>query len=116
MKAAVFHGKGDIRVDANYPMPSVGDNQVLLRVKACGVCGTDVHIHAGAQGATECNPPVILGHEFAGEVVEVGAAVTRIKVGDHITVNPNISCESCEACRRGDVHFCDTMTEKGYQC
>lgn len=113
MKAAVFHGKGDIRVDANYPMPRVGEHQVLLRVKACGVCGTDVHIHAGAQGATECNPPVILGHEFAGEVVEVGSAVTRIKVGDHITVNPNISCESCEACRRGDVHFCDTMTATG---
>lgn len=113
MKAAVFHGKGDIRVDANYPMPKVEADKVLLRVKACGVCGTDVHIHAGAQGATDCNPPVILGHEFAGEVVEVGANVTRIKVGDHITVNPNIACESCDACRRGDVHFCDTMTATG---
>jgi len=87
MKAAVFHGKGDIRVDSNYPIPRVGDHQVLLRVKACGVCGTDVHIHAGAQGATDCNPPVILGHEFAGEVVEAGSCVTRIKPGDHITVN-----------------------------
>ena len=113
MKAAVFHGKGDIRVDANYPMPKVGDNQVLLRVKACGVCGTDVHIHAGAQGATDCEPPVILGHEFAGEVVEIGSKVTRIKVGDHVTVNPNISCEACEQCRRGNVHFCDTMTATG---
>ena len=113
MKAAVFYGKGDIRVDNNYPMPKVGDNQVLLRVKACGVCGTDVHIHAGAQGATDCEPPVILGHEFAGEVVEIGAKVTRIKVGDHVTVNPNISCEACEQCRRGNVHFCDTMTATG---
>ena len=97
MKAAVFYGKGDIRTDNSYPAPRVGDQQVLLRVKACGVCGTDIHIHAGAQGATDCEPPVILGHEFAGEVVEVGSKVTRIKPGDHITVNPNISCESCEA-------------------
>lgn len=113
MKAAVFYGKGDIRVDNNYPMPKVGPQQVLLRVKACGVCGTDVHIHAGAQGATECEPPVILGHEFAGEVVEIGSAVTRVKVGDHVTVNPNIACEACDQCRRGNVHFCDTMTATG---
>lgn len=86
MKAAVFRSKGDIRVDVNYPTPKVNEYQGLLRVKACGVCGTDVHIHAGAQGTTDCNPPVILGHEFAGEVVEVGSAVKRIKVGDHITV------------------------------
>ena len=113
MKAAVFYGKGDIRVDNNYPMPKVGPQQVLLRVKACGVCGTDVHIHAGAQGATECEPPVILGHEFAGEVVEIGSAVTRVKVGDHVTVNPNIACEACDQCRCGNVHFCDTMTATG---
>lgn len=113
MKAAVFYGKGDIRVDNQYPMPKVGPQQVLLRVRACGVCGTDVHIHAGAQGATECEPPVILGHEFAGEVVEVGSEVTRIKVGDHVTVNPNIACEACDQCRRGNVHFCDTMTATG---
>lgn len=113
MKAAVFHGKGDIRVDANYPTPVPKDNEVLIRVKACGVCGTDVHIHAGAQGATDCNPPVILGHEFAGVVEAVGKDVTRIQVGQHVTVNPNIACEACEACRRGDPHFCDTMTATG---
>ena len=113
MKAAVFHGKGDIRVDAHYPTPVPKDNEVLIRVKACGVCGTDVHIHAGAQGATECNPPVILGHEFAGVVEAVGKDVTRIQVGQHVTVNPNIACEACEACRRGDPHFCDTMTATG---
>ena len=113
MKAAVFHQKGDIRVDQQYPTPSPKENEVLIRVRACGVCGTDVHIFSGAQGATECNPPVILGHEFAGEVVEVGSAVTRVKPGDHVTVNPNISCESCDQCRRGNVHFCDTMTATG---
>lgn len=113
MKAAVFYGKGDIRVDANYPKPIPKADEVLIRVKACGVCGTDVHIHAGAQGATECNPPVILGHEFAGVVEAVGQNVTRIHPGQHVTVNPNIACEACDQCRRGNPHFCDTMTATG---
>ena len=73
MKAAVFYGKHDLRVQ-EIEKPTAKAGQVLIKVMACGICGTDVHIHAGAQGATECNPPVILGHEFAGEVVEVGAA------------------------------------------
>ena len=88
MKAAVFYGKGDIRVDEHYPMPEVGPESVLIQVKACGVCGTDVHIYGGAQGATECNPPVILGHEFSGVVTQVGSAVTRVKVGDHVDCEP----------------------------
>ena len=113
MKAAVFYGKGDIRVDEHYPMPEVGPESVLIQVKACGVCGTDVHIYGGAQGATECNPPVILGHEFSGVVTQVGSAVTRVKVGDHVTVNPNISCDACDQCRRGNPHFCDSMAATG---
>ena len=113
MKAAVFYGKGDIRVDEHYPMPAVGPESVLIQVKACGVCGTDVHIYGGAQGATECNPPVILGHEFSGVVTQVGSAVTRVKVGDHVTVNPNISCDACDQCRRGNPHFCDSMAATG---
>lgn len=113
MKAAVFYGKGDIRVETDYPMPDVKENEVLIRVKACGVCGTDVHIFGGAQGATECNPPVILGHEFSGVVEKIGAAVTRVKPGQHVTANPNISCEACEQCRLGNPHFCDHMAATG---
>ncbi len=113
MKAAVFYGKGDIRLDPDYPTPVPGDGEVLIRVKACGVCGTDLHIFSGAQGATDCNPPVILGHELSGIVTSVGSAVTRVKPGDHVTVNPNISCEACAQCRRGNPHFCDNMTATG---
>jgi L-iditol 2-dehydrogenase len=113
MKAAVFYGKGDIRVDNKYPIPSVKENEVLVRVKACGVCGTDLHIFSGAQGATECNPPVILGHEFSGIVEKIGSAVTRVKAGQHVTVDPNIACEICEHCRCGNPHFCDRMAATG---
>ena len=65
MKAAVFHGKGDIRVDSDYPTPVPGDSGVLIRVKACGVCGTDVHIFSGAQGATAALDSSVLlqGHK-----------------------------------------------------
>ena len=113
MKAAVFYGKGDIRLDHHYPVPEIGPDGVLVRVKACGVCGTDLHIYSGAQGATDCNPPVILGHELAGIVEKVGENVTRVRPGQHVSVNPNISCEACTACRRGDPHFCDHMMATG---
>ncbi len=113
MKAAVFYGKGDIRVEAGYPVPPVKEDEVLVRVMACGVCGTDMHIFSGAQGATACSPPVILGHEFAGIVEKTGAAVTRVKAGQHVTVDPNIACGACEQCRLGNPHFCDRMAATG---
>ena len=113
MKAAVFYGDQTIRVEADYPTPSIGDDEVLIRVKACGVCGTDLHIFSGAQGATACHPPVILGHELAGVAEAVGARVTRIKPGDPVTVNPNIFCEACAHCRSGKPHMCETMQATG---
>jgi len=113
MKAAVFYGDHSIKLENGYPTPSIRDNEVLIRVKACGVCGTDLHIYAGAQGATDCNPPVILGHEISGIAEAVGERVTRVKPGDHVTVNPNIFCEACAFCRSGKPHLCDTMKATG---
>lgn len=112
MKAAVFYEKGKIVVEES-PIQEPGDYEVLIRVKAAGVCGTDMHIFAGAQGATECEPPVILGHEFSGIVERTGAKVTKVKAGDHVTVDPNISCGSCYQCRKGAPHYCDNMVATG---
>ena len=78
MKSAVFYGKHELRVE-EHEMPKVGPKDVLIRVKACGICGTDVHIYEGDKGAAEVNPPTILGHEFSGVVAEVGEEVTMTK-------------------------------------
>ena len=67
MKSAVFYGKHDLRVEES-AKPAVGRRDVLINVKACGVCGTDVHIYEGDKGAADVTPPTILGHEFAGVV------------------------------------------------
>lgn len=112
MKAAVFYGVNDIRIE-EHEMPAVGETDVLIKVKACGVCGTDVHIFHGDKGAADVNPPVILGHEFSGLVAEVGPGVRNFKPGDRVCVDPNKYCGQCDPCRNGLVHFCENMTGYG---
>lgn len=112
MKSAVFHGLHDMRIE-EMPMPAVGAEDVRIRVMACGICGTDVHIYEGDKGAAEVTPPVILGHEFSGIVEEVGPAVTRVKVGDRVCVDPNQLCGKCEYCLSGLGHFCESMVGIG---
>ena len=64
----------------------------MIKVMACGVCGTDVHIYEGDKGAADTNPPTVLGHEFSGIVEAVGDAVTEVKIGDRVCVDPNQLC------------------------
>lgn len=112
MKSAVFYGKHDLRVE-EHAMPAVGPRDVLIRVKACGVCGTDVHIYEGDKGAAEVTPPTILGHEFSGIVEEVGAEVLAYQAGDRVCVDPNCYCGACEPCRNGTAHYCEHMIGYG---
>lgn len=112
MKSAVFYGKGDLRVE-EHKMPEVGANDVLIQVKACGVCGTDVHIFDGDKGAAEVTPPTILGHEFAGVVAKTGSNVKHYKAGDRVCIDPNRYCGECEPCRNGIVHYCENMVGYG---
>ena len=83
MRSAVFYGKHDLRIE-DHEMPKVGPKDVLIQVKACGVCGTDVHIYEGDKGAAEVTPPTILGHEFSGVITEVGSEVQHYQVGDRV--------------------------------
>jgi len=112
MKAAVFYGTQDLRIQDFEPRkPCSGE--VLLKVHACGICGTDVHIYEGAEGSAAVVPPVILGHEFAGEVCESGDDVKDIKIGDRVCVDPNIYCGKCQYCRNGKAHLCERLIAIG---
>jgi threonine 3-dehydrogenase len=87
--------------------PSIRDNEVLIRVRRAGVCGTDVHLYdwdAWAQG--RCRPPFTVGHEFAGDVVQVGHLVTDVREGDRVTAEGHIVCGRCHLCRTGNAHVC----------
>ena len=112
MKAAVFHGKHDLRIE-QIAVPQIKENEVLVKVAYCGVCGTDVHIFEGDKGCAEVHPPIVLGHEFSGIVAEVGAAVQGRKAGDRVNVDPNVLCESCKYCLSAKGHFCEHMTGIG---
>lgn len=112
MKAAVFYGKHDLRVEKK-ETPKAGKGEVVLRVRACGVCGTDVHIFNGDEGAAKTPSGTVLGHEFAGEITEVGEGVTGFAVGDRICVDPNKLCGTCAYCLGGLGHFCEHMTGIG---
>ena len=112
MKASYFLGKGSFEV-RQAPELHPGRGEVVIKNMVCGVCGTDVHIFHGEPGSADVNPPVVLGHEYSGEVVEVGEGVTALKPGDHVTVDPNIYCGECVYCRNGKKQLCETMQAVG---
>jgi 2-desacetyl-2-hydroxyethyl bacteriochlorophyllide A dehydrogenase len=95
-----------IEVDCGEPVPG----EVLIRVMASGICGTDVHIYRGEYMG---GYPVIPGHEFSGVVEAVGTGVTRFRPGDRVAVEPNIACDNCEACLNNRQNFCENWTAVG---
>ncbi len=108
MKAGVFFGENDLRV-TQIEKPTPKSDEVLIKVMACGVCGTDVHIFCGDEGCFPTPSGTVLGHEFAGIVEAVGEGVKKIKVGDRVCVDPNKLCNECYYCRSGIGHFCEEM-------
>ncbi len=109
MKAAVLRGPGNIRTES-VPDPLLEDHGVIIKVSACGICGSDLHIYKqeGKEGT-------IFGHEFSGDIVEVGKKVTDIRVGERVTAVGFRPCGKCFWCRRGKVHRCSDMALLGYQ-
>lgn len=112
MKASRFLGNKTFAV-TDLPTPHAGPGELVLRNQVCGVCDTDVHIYHGEPGSADVNPPVVLGHEYSGEVVEVGEGVTGFAVGDHVTVDPNIYCGHCAYCQNGKKQLCPSMEAIG---
>lgn len=106
VKAARLYGAHDLRLE-EVPRPEPGPGEVLIRVKAVGVCGSDVHYYQdGGIGVTKVTEPHELGHEFAGEVVQLGPDVTAPDVGTPVAVEPAINCGHCEFCLEGNPNLC----------
>lgn len=90
------------------PVPKVGPNNVLIKIKKAAICGTDLHIYKWDEWAQQTiKTPVVIGHEYMGTVVEVGEEVSRVSIGERVTVEGHISCGFCRNCRRGRQHICD---------
>jgi 2-desacetyl-2-hydroxyethyl bacteriochlorophyllide A dehydrogenase len=112
MKVAVLQGTKQMEVMVwQYPAPS--PREVIVKVKSCGICGTDQHIYHGHPGSAEVHPPIVLGHELAGEVVEVGTEISNLKKGDRVSIDPNIYCGTCEYCRSNRAHLCSHLQAVG---
>jgi L-iditol 2-dehydrogenase len=106
MKAAVMHAPLDIRIE-ELPIPDIAEDEVLVKVMAVGICGSDLHYYEhGKIGRYVVEQPIILGHECAGIVETVGAKVTRFKKGDRVAVEPGITCGRCPACKEGRYNLC----------
>jgi L-iditol 2-dehydrogenase len=110
--AAVLEGLNQLTVK-EVPIPQVEPDTLLIRVRACAVCGSDIRILH--YGSNRVRPPQIIGHEIAGEVVEVGSQVTRFKVGDRVAMAGDIPCGVCSFCRDGHGNNCQTNLALGYQ-
>ena len=113
MKALVLTAYNHLEVQDWQP-PAVGDDEVLLRVAACGICGSDIHGMDGSTGRRQ--PPIIMGHEAAGTVAEVGGDVTAWKPGDRVTFDSTVYCGTCWFCRRGEINLCDNRRVLGVSC
>jgi 2-desacetyl-2-hydroxyethyl bacteriochlorophyllide A dehydrogenase len=112
MLAAVYTGVNQIEVK-DVPIREPGPDEIVIKVAACGVCGTDLHIYHGDEGAAACPPGTVLGHEFSGTVTQIGSNVQSLAVGDRVSVDPNEYCGACYYCRNGKAHFCENMVGIG---
>jgi L-iditol 2-dehydrogenase len=113
MKALVLRDYNSFVVE-EVPDPSPGPGEVLVKVRACGICGSDVHGMDGSTGRRI--PPVIMGHEAAGEIVEAGPDAQDWRVGERVTFDSTVYCGTCWHCRRGDINLCDNRRVLGVSC
>jgi len=106
MRGAIFKGPGLGLAIESLPDPVPGEGEVVLRIKRCGICSSDLAMTDGSDPSMTLRPGAQLGHEFAGEVVAVGRAVARVRVGDRITALPSWGCGACPGCNEGRPFFC----------
>ncbi|MDO8543508.1 MAG: galactitol-1-phosphate 5-dehydrogenase [Opitutaceae bacterium] len=110
MKALLLTAPSQLQL-VDFPEPKPAEDEVLVRVRACGICGSDVHGWDGSSGRR--NPPLIMGHEASGEIVATGPRVSMWKVGDRVTFDSTIYCGQCRFCRAGQVNLCENRRVVG---
>lgn len=113
MKALVHTAVNRFEIK-DVPMPNVGDTDVLIRIRAVGICGSDVHGMTGKTGRRK--PPIVMGHEAAGIVERVGSQVSKWKQGDRVTFDSTIYCGTCAYCTSGRINLCDNRRVLGVSC
>ncbi len=113
MKALLLSEYNQLDI-ADVPAPVPGADEILVRVAACGICGSDVHGYDGTSGRRI--PPIVMGHEAAGVVEAAGSGVTKFKPGDRVTFDSTVYCGQCEFCLQGDINLCNNRQVIGVSC
>ena len=103
MKVAMYYNNNDIRIE-EYPKPQMKDNEILVKVHSCGICGSDV-----VEWYRMPKAPLVQGHEVSGEIVEVGSSVSKFKIGDRVMVAPKVGCGECKYCLQGNSSVCPNV-------
>ena len=104
MKALLLTGPSKLEL-VDFPTPKIADDEVLVRIRACGICGSDIHGWDGSTGRRQ--PPLIMGHEASGEIVSAGPRVEKWRAGDRVTFDSTIYCGKCRFCRNGQINLCE---------
>src|SRR5271166_5744649 len=110
--AAIIRGHLDLRIE-DMPRPEIRSDDVLIRSKAVGICGSDVDMYRGVYSGL-WKLPVVLGHEFAGEVAEIGSNVKGLRIGDKVTSEEIMWCGYCKPCKAGFPNYCENLEELGF--
>ena len=113
MKAMLLTEYKNLEV-TEMPEPEIGSNEVLVEVRACGICGSDIHGYDGSSGRRI--PPLVMGHEAAGVIAKVGSDIDQFGVGDRVTFDSTVSCGHCKFCRAGNINLCDYRKVLGVSC
>lgn len=113
MKSLLLSEYNHLEIE-DLPLPAVSDDEVLVRVEACGICGSDVHGYDGSSGRRI--PPIVMGHEAAGTIAAIGADVKSYAKGDRVTFDSTVYCGKCAYCARGQINLCDNRQVIGVSC
>lgn len=112
MKAIQLYEAGHLQL-ADVPVPEINEHELLIKVRAASICGTDIRMWKNGAAAASKEHPLILGHEFAGDIVKAGKAVRGYQAGERVSVAPNVGCGHCDACVSGNTHLCQEMQAFG---